>query len=272
MRVIDLAEVARRMAGQDNLATAHPVFCVQQRRRIYGLDPEYADTFAWLTEDGDAEASPEEAAALTAAYLDPLHVEVEEPSGYHRVAYLDQWVFVQAFLSQQGADRYIEENRHNLTDPRVYVESAYRNDEWQAVRRALLAVGDGEVEDLPPDAALDASMRARMGVLVDPAFEDEDNAAQRATVRELLRRYDRVVDEYHRVGRALHTVRTVARVERATRQHGAESELDAVRHRICGCAPACTRRSWPGCAECTADALDRLLGGQGATEARKEGA
>lgn len=45
------------------------------------------------------------------------------------------------FLTQSAADDYIERNRHNLGDGcYVYVDSGYRNPEWQALRAACLAV------------------------------------------------------------------------------------------------------------------------------------
>ena len=46
------------------------------------------------------------------------------------------WVTV--FFSNIGAERYIEDNRHNLQNPHVYVASGYDNDEWQAVRSMIL--------------------------------------------------------------------------------------------------------------------------------------
>ena len=45
---------------------------------------------------------------------------------------------VQPFFSMKAAQAYIEANSHNLTHPHVYVGSAYRNKEWQAVREFLL--------------------------------------------------------------------------------------------------------------------------------------
>lgn len=136
--MITLSDIAARMEGQDNLATEAPVFLVQQRRRIYGMDPQYADDscIAWLLEDEAEELEANEAVLREAEY----ERTGEVPDGLRRVAYVDVWESVQPFLSRAGADRFIEGNRHRLTAPRVYVDSAYRNDEWVAVRAALLAV------------------------------------------------------------------------------------------------------------------------------------
>lgn len=63
---------------------------------------------------------------------------------YTEVGYRDIWVNVQPFFTRVGAEAYLEINGHNLKEPRIYVESAYRNAEWQAIRKFLQEPG---VED-----------------------------------------------------------------------------------------------------------------------------
>jgi hypothetical protein len=130
-----LKEITERMLGQDNLATGEPIFFVQERRRIYGMDPDYSDRPVWITEDECVEITDEEEIASADAYYDE---HFKDPPGLTRTACIDVWEYVQPFFSRKGADRYIEANRHNLKDPRVFVASAYRNDEWIAVRGSLL--------------------------------------------------------------------------------------------------------------------------------------
>ena len=45
-----LREIAERMDGQDNRSTANPIFVVQQKRRIYGVDFNYSEGNVWLYE------------------------------------------------------------------------------------------------------------------------------------------------------------------------------------------------------------------------------
>jgi len=116
---MDLAAIGARIRSQDNLATAGPIFVVQQKRRLYGLDPAYTETFVWMNSDGE---------------------EADENERATRVGYLDQWEFVTACFTQGAAQRFIDENAHNLKEPRIFVESSYRNYEWQAVREYLKAV------------------------------------------------------------------------------------------------------------------------------------
>ena len=50
--------------------------------------------------------------------------------------------FVQACFTEAAAQQYIDENKHNLKKPRIYVYSGDRNREWQAVRKHLMEFQD----------------------------------------------------------------------------------------------------------------------------------
>lgn len=120
---------AHRLRTQDNRITSHPVFIVQQRSRIWGMDPDYTETFAWLNAEGE-EVDPAMAATLEAGRLACAPV----PEGYWRVGYVDSWEFVTPCLTEAGAQAYIDVNGHNLKDPRIYVTSGLRNQEWIDLR------------------------------------------------------------------------------------------------------------------------------------------
>lgn len=140
--------MAHAMRTQDNASTAEPIFIVQQRHRLYGIDPDLVDDgeVVWLDCCNDyCEVEGDEAKALEEAYSETFEV----PGEYQRTGYQDDWEFVQPFFTRVGAEAYIVANGHNLTDPRIYVDSAYRNREWQAVRAMLL---DGpELVASPPE-------------------------------------------------------------------------------------------------------------------------
>lgn len=58
-----------------------------------------------------------------------------------KTAYKDSWENVQPFFTRAGAEEYLRVNGHNLRgtkDARIYVDSAFRNAEWQAIRALLL--------------------------------------------------------------------------------------------------------------------------------------
>lgn len=121
--------LTERLRTQDPWATSHPIFTVQQRFRIWGIDPDYTETFAWMNAE-DQEVDPAMAATLEAG----LRAQAPTPDGYRRIGYLDTWDFVTACLTEAGAQAYIDLNRHNLRDPRIYVASGYRNQEWIDLR------------------------------------------------------------------------------------------------------------------------------------------
>lgn len=132
--LVALGGIAGLIRTQDNRCAAHPIFTVQQKRRDYGYDPDYSDDIAWLI-DGDAVTDQEEIQRLNEQYENDA-----VPGDYTRTAYVDRWEFVTACFTEQGCKDYIAANGHNLKEPRIYVESGYRNAEWQSVLKALSAI------------------------------------------------------------------------------------------------------------------------------------
>ena len=137
-----LKRIAERMRGQDNRTTSHPIFMVQQKRRIYGVEFGYEEGRVWLY-DGVEVANDQKGLDNFLRENELDEDECMDRGGLIEMGYRDIWESVQPFFSQKAADRYIERNRHNLTEPRVYIYSAYRNEEWQAVRDVLLKIEEG---------------------------------------------------------------------------------------------------------------------------------
>jgi hypothetical protein len=127
-------EIAERLRTQDNRCTAEPIYLVQQRKRIYGVDENYTEKIAWVSSDEGIEASPEEAKAADERYEE----SGQEPEDFSRVGYVDEWEFVTACLTLKGAEAFIAAQKHNLTDPRIFVDSGHNNSEWKALRRYFL--------------------------------------------------------------------------------------------------------------------------------------
>lgn len=132
---VDLPSIQHELRTQDEEITADPIFIVQQKVRIYGIDRDYTETFAWFRiGDPEDEATVEEAARLDAYYRDTHRV----PGGWSRVGYHDTWEFVTACFTRKGCENYLRANGHNLNQPRIYVASGYRNEEWIGVRNFLM--------------------------------------------------------------------------------------------------------------------------------------
>lgn len=158
-----LVAMAKELHAQDNLATAHPIFMVQQLCRTYGFDPAYSDDkVVYINEDGitvtidpngeDPYLCPNEDCAkpLSLEAMDDEYCNHCDHSFTHgdwcltRTAYQDTWDNVQPFFTRKGAEEYLRINGHNLKEPRIYVESAFRNAEWQAIVEMLMKLNLAE--------------------------------------------------------------------------------------------------------------------------------
>lgn len=113
--------------------TAVPIYFVQRKNRMYGLDPSYScDGIVWLNTEDCQEATPDEAAKFEQEYQE---LQIEKCSEWERVGYKDVWEHDQPFLTRQAAEDYLERQRHNLGEARIYVGSGNRNPEWKFLRR-----------------------------------------------------------------------------------------------------------------------------------------
>jgi hypothetical protein len=129
----DLAVLAEQVRTQDSHITADPIFYVQQKVRQLG-DENCDDTCDWYDDEWNI-VDDEVAEKLNAASAE---YDEETTKGFTKQYYRDVYQNVQPFFSMEGAQYYIKINGHNLKEPRVYVDSAYRNYEWQLIRALLI--------------------------------------------------------------------------------------------------------------------------------------
>jgi hypothetical protein len=118
--------------------TSHPLYIVQQKVRDYGLDGAYE--YVWLDDSGDCnEVEDDEIINL----LDEVDNYMQELPGeyknYTKSYYRDRWEFVTLFFTEKGARSWMESNRHryNEGELRLYVDSAYRNEELKVIQGFL---------------------------------------------------------------------------------------------------------------------------------------
>ena len=135
----ELRKIGELLRTQDNRITDQPIFTVQQKRLVYGFDPDYADGdehVAWLIEDQAIHKGDEGFAELEARYQEELVI----PDDYTRTCYQVEWEFVTACFTEQGCKDYITSNGHNLKEPRIYADGSYRNHEYRLVRDWLMSL------------------------------------------------------------------------------------------------------------------------------------
>lgn len=115
-------EIGERIRTQDNRCTMNPMFCVQEKRREYGIDPRWTDNHVWLDQStGDTVISK------------------KPKKGYEKTGYKDSWHTVMVAFTEAGAQEYIRQDGHNLGKTRIYVESFNRCPEMIAIREWLAA-------------------------------------------------------------------------------------------------------------------------------------
>ena len=128
-----MQQIGEWIRTQDNRCTSDPLFIVQQKKRIWGMDSDYCEDYEWVAED-DHEHIAE---GVERAGCDALDCNGEDVPGWHKVYYVDQWEFVTVCFTEKACQDYIAANGHNLTEPRIYAASAYRNREMIAIREIL---------------------------------------------------------------------------------------------------------------------------------------
>ena len=153
-----LVAMAKEIHTQDNAGTHEPIYMVQRHRRTYGFDPAYSDKPVFINEDScdvaidvddpDPYMCPNEECSKPLNFqsmCDECCDKCDESFDLGdfcltKTAYQDTWENVQPFFTRKGAEEYLRINGHNLRgkeEPRIYVESAYRNAEWIAIRKML---------------------------------------------------------------------------------------------------------------------------------------
>lgn len=151
--IVFLQELAKELREQDNRIAAEPLFCVQTKRFVYGLDSEYADDYEYYDEDNCESYSEDELIdileerkqeAIENGTYDKYSDEFElnpyddPPAPFRRVYYKDYYETVTVHFTEKAADHYMRTNSHNLNEPRVYVTSQDRAYEWNRLREILL--------------------------------------------------------------------------------------------------------------------------------------
>lgn len=145
---------------QNHLCTAEPVYLVYSKQEIcVDGDFEFDKIIYVKKNDSDyPELTYEEFEDLEEEYnratyygsieignevryempKDPCSGEDFDPDDWEKryIKYIDK--FEGAFFIRQNAENFIAANSHRMRDAFVYVESAYRNLEWQAIRKMLI--------------------------------------------------------------------------------------------------------------------------------------
>ena len=131
-----LKEIQKELKSQDNRCTSDPIFLVQEKERIYGMDEDYSDEYVWYDPYNDCEADLEEEQKLNDDSR--LYEEIDYDC-WQLIPYLDKQMTVQSFFTEKAAQEYIDRNSHRHSGKlSIYVDSLYRNSEMRMIRDFIL--------------------------------------------------------------------------------------------------------------------------------------
>ena len=141
-----LKKSASSILTQENFATANPAYCVKQCIRHFGIDGDYQnDGYEWFCseqqEGFDCEDDMFDALNTIAKHTGENEVNMNGDV-YRKCYYRNEQRTVTTCFTREQAQQYIDENRHNLKKPFIYVESFNRNPEMLAVRELLICLAE----------------------------------------------------------------------------------------------------------------------------------
>lgn len=147
-------------AGTEKHCTADPIFIVESRRLVCGIDHAYGPDYFWTDNDGEARWSEEELAEQIAEAraegleIDPFDLQHDDEvtcddgkrTLYEKIGYAEHWEFASAHLTQEAADAFVARKAHDYRGLRISVDSLYWCPEFKMIVRALLSGRLGLIE------------------------------------------------------------------------------------------------------------------------------
>ncbi len=154
-----LQQFGELLRTQDGRATGEPLYCVQKKRRVYGMDSQWGEKYIWqYSECSEVSYETDERLVTELLFEEMEHIgedEAEEMRGdiesqfesgevewkgvtYEKIYYAEYWETVTVHFTEEAADTYATQNAHNLGDHRVYVTSQYRCHDWIDLRKFLM--------------------------------------------------------------------------------------------------------------------------------------
>lgn len=132
---MNLEELKHRLNHQDNRMTAYPLFIAQGLRRYVGINSDCESNLCYINFDSSDIYYPDRDKEEWAKYH-ALDEAGKLPSHIESQGFFDYWEMIQPFLTEVAANKYLEDQAHNLMNyfrTRVYVQSGQNNAEMRAI-------------------------------------------------------------------------------------------------------------------------------------------
>lgn len=135
-----LKNFINRLDSDDNRATAKPIlWCLQ--RKFVEYYPVWNEGGWWSYPDNEGDfieaKNLEEAKEIYAKKFDCDSPNDDDFDEWER---FERWDTVQTFLTKEGLDRHVAQNKHNLGEYRDYVIPAFRDPELKELYEAIRQV------------------------------------------------------------------------------------------------------------------------------------
>ncbi len=143
--IAEIQSIGLRLRTQDNRITQDPMFCVQEKVKVFGINPLWSDAEVWIdTSDGAVECeAPKDGIATT---------------NIIQTGVFEYWKTVMVAFTEGGCEEYLRQNGHNHHgETRIYVESFRRCPEMIAIRKLLMDGG----QELPLEKELAKAIKER---------------------------------------------------------------------------------------------------------------
>lgn len=138
-------DIKQELKNQDPRGTADPIYCVYEKYEQVVPEDCGEDGHKWYydcetyTDQEIIDNYKENEEELD---LDDLQYE-EELNPNERVCYQKYYYkmlpkFVSPFFTEKAAQEFIDRNKHNLSNPYIYVHSLWNNSEMKSIRDNLL--------------------------------------------------------------------------------------------------------------------------------------
>lgn len=138
--------LSQQLHTQDNRCTDNPIFQVRDVKQVPCL-PEHANDTHWWDAEGDLVLDEELIKNLEEeGQWDSFEsVLLEDEDGCHSERYTRSHTktlrqVVATFMTQQAADAWVKANEHRHNALEIYIDSGFRNPEWQAIRDFLMSL------------------------------------------------------------------------------------------------------------------------------------
>lgn len=133
--------------------TADPVFLVQEKELIYGLEDGYADYYVWFytSDDGDVFETDEELEERINKDFEEVGLRYDEyflahdheitidgHIAFKKIGVKEIWSTVNCHFTREAAEAFIKRKGHDYKNLRIYVDSQYWCEEWCNVVEGLI--------------------------------------------------------------------------------------------------------------------------------------